>query len=205
MSEWIRREYGGVGVTQHAPGPHLAAVQEPYRGKVVLCIDVSGSMITREGGGTRLDEARRGARTFVEEALAAHYRVGLILWHHDIAAHVELSTDSRALDRVLGSATAYGGNDIVPTLQRCIAEMGTLTGDRVVAVFGDGDLGPEEAAVRAAREVERHGIRIVTRGLGAASAQVLNRIATSDTPAEVIEPGTIADGIADMVKSVTRA
>lgn len=203
MSAWIRREYSGIGVTQYRPGPYLRQVQEPYQGKVVLCIDVSGSMSLGEGLRTRLEEAQRGARTFVREALAAHYQVGLILWHHSVAAHVALATDPGKLEKVLRSARAGGGNDIVPTLRLGIEEMGHLTGDRVMAIFGDGDLGPVKPAVQAAREVARHGIRIVTRGLGHSSAGKLAKIATADAPVEAIEPGAIASGIAAMVKAVT--
>ena len=208
MSGWIRREFGGVGVTQYRPGRHFAAVQEPYLGKVLLCIDVSGSMSFRDGADTRLDEARRGARQFVEEALGAHYEVGLVLWHHGIAGHVPLSTDAGKLHRKLDGARPSGGNDIVPTLQLGIRELGGRTGDRVIAIFGDGDLGPTAPAVAAAREVARHGIRIVTRGLGTASARELAKIATEDVtgtaePVEPIESGKIASGIAAMVRSVT--
>lgn len=203
MTEWIRREYAGVGVTQYRPGPYLSAVQEPYRGKVMLCIDVSGSMATRDGMRTRLEEATRGARGFVREALAAHYQVGLVLWNHGVEAHTPLATEDRDLDRLLHRARPTGGNDITPTLLLSIREMGHLTGDRVVAIFGDGDLGPVEPALRTAREVERHGIRIVTRGLGPASARQLARIATADTVADVIEPGDIASGIGAMVTALT--
>ena len=49
VSDWIRRSFDAVGVTQYKPGKHLAALQEPHLGKVILCIDVSSSMSgTRE-------------------------------------------------------------------------------------------------------------------------------------------------------------
>jgi Mg-chelatase subunit ChlD len=205
VSEWIRREFGGVGVTQYRPGKHLGAVQEPYLGKVLLCIDVSGSMSFRDGTRTRLEEAKRGARQFVDEALAAHYQVGLVLWHHGVAGHVPLSTAVGKLHRELDRARPDGGNDIVPTLRLGIKEMGKQSGDRVIAIFGDGDLGPTAPAMVAAREVARHGIRIVTRGLGSDSARELAKIATEDVTDTVapIESGKIASGIAGMIKSVT--
>jgi Mg-chelatase subunit ChlD len=203
MSGWVRREYGGIGVTQYRPGPHLPAVQEPYQGKVLLCIDISGSMATRDGVRTRLEEAKRGARGFIDEATAAHYRVGLVLWNHTMAVHVPLGAGRGKLEKVLAGARPTGGNNIVPTLRLGIEQLAHLTGDRVMAIFGDGDLGPRGPAKEAAREVARHGIRIVTRGLGPASARELAKIATADADAGAIESGDIASGIASMVRAVT--
>ena len=204
MADWVRRDYGGVGVTQYRPGPYLPAVQEPYLGKVLLCIDVSGSMADRDGLTTRLEHAKRGARTFIEEALGAYYKVGLVLWHHDVAAFVPLSTDTGALDRALRRARADGGTDVTPTLLLGIRELGHLTGDRVIAVFGDGDIGPHGPAEQAAREAARHGIRILVRGLGRHAARQLGRIATEPGDNPVIESGDgIASGIASMARSIT--
>jgi Mg-chelatase subunit ChlD len=72
---WIRRSFTAPGLTQIPPGPNLRAVQERFGGTVMLCIDVSGSM-----SGSPLIEAVQGARQFVTEAVAAHYKIGVILW-----------------------------------------------------------------------------------------------------------------------------
>ncbi|GIJ48320.1 hypothetical protein Val02_52060 [Virgisporangium aliadipatigenens] len=199
MSTWIRRDYTGVGVTQSPPGRHLAAVQAPFIGKVLLCIDVSGSM------SGRLHHAVAGAERFVAEAVAAHYEIGLVLWNHGVHTFVPLSREPTRMLRTLREAAARGGTNVTPTLERGIAELGELSGDRVMAVFGDGEIGPVEAAQRAARRAAERGIRIIVRGLGEESAARLRLIATDvDAPGETVVASEreIAAGVASMVRTL---
>jgi von Willebrand factor type A domain len=199
MADWIRRSFDGIGVTQSPPGPSLSVLQERYGGTVLLCIDVSGSM-----HGRRLQLAVAGAETFVADAVRAGYRVGLILWHHGIAGYVPASAGAGDVRSGLQRAFASGGNDIVPTLQIGLRDLGPLKGDRVMAIFGDGDLGPPAPAIAAAREVAALGIRIIVRGLGEHAASGLNAIATEGTESSLVtgESGVSA-GISSMIGSVT--
>jgi hypothetical protein len=202
MATWIRRPYGAVGVTQHPTGRHLAVLQAPHEGKVLLCIDVSGSMM-----GSPLQQAVDGARRFVAEAVEANYAVGLILWHHGVAAHVPLSRDPQGMLRTLSAATAAGGNDITPTLDIGIRELGKLTGDRVMAVFGDGDIGAVPPAQKKARRAAELGIRIIVRGLGPYAASQLRLIATdigNEEDTVVSSAAGIAAGVQSMISTVVR-
>jgi len=204
-TDWIKRPYDAVGVTQMPPGPYLPLLQEPYVGKVLLCIDVSGSMSARDKGGrTRLQRAVAGAEQFVDEAVRANYRVGLILWDHGVSAYEPVAEDPREVRRMLGKARIAGGTNVTPALKTGIRELGALTGDRVMAIFGDGDIGPVKPAVRAAREAAALGIRIVVRGLGQEAADALRRIATEDADHAAIPTAAgIESGIASMVTSLT--
>ncbi|MBU2668228.1 VWA domain-containing protein [Actinoplanes bogorensis] len=198
MTDWIRRTYDSVGVTQWPAGPHLAALQEPYLGKVFLCIDVSSSM-----SGQPLREAVAGAHEFVAQAIAARYRVGLILWNTGVAATVGLSARPEPVLDGVRRASAGGGTNVTPTLQAGISMLAGLRGDRVLAVFGDGDIGAEGPAVAAAREAAAQGIRIIVRGLGRHAAASLAKIATEGIDqAEIAGPGQIAGGIAAMATSL---
>jgi Mg-chelatase subunit ChlD len=198
VSDWIRRSFDAVGVTQYKPGKHLAALQEPHLGKVILCIDVSSSM-----SGKPLQEAVRGAREFVAQAVDARYRVGLILWNGSVAVSVPLSADPAPVLAALERAYASGRTNVTPTLRAGITALGSLTGDRVLAVFGDGDIGPVAAAVAAAREAAALGIRIIVRGLGSHAAASLSQIATEGLEvAEITGSGSIASGIAGMATSL---
>jgi uncharacterized protein (DUF58 family) len=196
VSTWIRRTYDAIGVTQAPPGKHLAALQEPYIGKVLLCIDVSGSMYNR------IHHAVAGARTFVAEAVEAHYEVGLVLWHHGVAGFVPLSRDPAKMLKALAGATISGGNNITPTLELGIEQLGRRTGDRVMAIFGDGDIGAVAPAQKVARRAAGLGIRIIVRGLGDHAAAQLRLIATDpgDEKETVISSAAdIGAGVASMV------
>jgi Mg-chelatase subunit ChlD len=206
VTDWIRRDFDDIGVTQSPPGRHLGALQERYVGKVLLCLDVSGSMSYLEAGKTRLAHAVDGARQFIADAIAAHYRVGLVLWHHHVAATVPLSRDSAPVLAALRKAHSSGGNDLTHTLQLGIQTLGHLTGDRVMAIFGDGDIGPPAPSIELARQASALGIRIIVRGLGEHAAAALGQIATEDGAAMVatVARGVdIAAGISSMTSSLT--
>lgn len=198
--DWIRRSYDATGLTQYPVGRHLRAVQDRLGGSVFLCLDVSGSM-----SGSPLRQAVEGCRRFVAEARAAHYQVGLLLWHHGVADYTELTRDTKVIDRLLDKAVASGGNDILPTLRHCESVLTRERGDLVIAIFGDGDLGNPAAAREEASRLAAKNIRIITCGLGNASAEQLNVISTetADAP-RMASAGGIADAIASMASGLTR-
>lgn len=204
MADWVRRNYDAIGVTQTPPGPYLPAVQDPYLGKVILCIDVSGSMALVSRGRTQLDWAVAGAERFVQEAFDAAYKVGIVLWHHGVHHFEPLTRDPKLVLKALRSARSSGSNNITPTLRLGIAELGHLPGDRVMAIFGDGDIGPVGPAKAVAKQAAALGIRIIVRGLGDHAARELARIATETGDDTIRTAADIESGIASMVAAVTR-
>lgn len=201
MASWIRRAFTAPGLTQIPPGPHLHSVQDRFSGTAMLCIDVSGSM-----SGSPLAEAVRGARQFVTEAVSARYRIGVILWDHGVAAVAEPASDGLAATTVLDAARISGGTDLLPGLTRCHKVLDAFTGDRVVALFGDGDLGPQrdEVLARVAR-MKAENIRFVTRGLGPYAAQVFGEISDEDpSSATIADVADLANGIATMATTLNR-
>lgn len=202
MANWIRRSFTAPGVTQIPPGAGLAALQGRYGGTVMLCIDVSNSMYGRP-----LAEAVAGALEFVDEAVAAHYKVGVLLWNVDVAGLAEPSADGIAARQLLASASSYGGTSLLRPLRRCHEVLDRYTGDRVVAVFGDGDLGPREAVLAKVAEMKADNIRFVTRGLGPVAAREFGEISSEEGNSEV-EVGSVDDlaaGIAGMAASLRPA
>jgi hypothetical protein len=147
-----------------------------------------------------------GCERFVDEALAAHYEVAVLFWHHGVAGNTGLTRDRGDLVRFLRTATAGGGNDIVPTLDRSYALLQRRGGDRVIAIFGDGDLGDPGAATTRAVQLRAENIRIITCGLGQASAESLDVISTESTGAgpRVADLDDIADSIAGMASGLRR-
>ena len=199
MADWIRRSFTGAGLTQIPPGPHVGALQGRFGGTVMLCIDVSGSM-----DGMPVHEAARGALQFVSEAVAAHYKVGVMLWNTDVVALAEPSADGVGASRLLESVTgAWGGTSLLSPLQRCHQILDGYSGDRVVAIFGDGDLGPRDSVLAKVAQMKAEDIRFVTRGLGTVAAREFATVSSEDPSAvEVREVGNLAVGIAGMAASL---
>lgn len=197
----MRRSFSAPGLTQYPVGPYLAAAQERFSGFVVLCLDVSYSM-----EGSPLEQAVQGSRRFVDEALRASYSVAVVLWNDGIADATGLTRDPAVLDRCLRAARVGGGTDVVPALGSARALLGGHRGDRVVAIFGDGDLGNERGARSAADAMGAEGIRIITCGLGEASAESLGTISTESVAGRprMASTGSISDSIAGMATGLRR-
>jgi class 3 adenylate cyclase len=185
MANWIRRSFGAPGLTQIPSGPHLPALSNRYGGTVMLCIDVSGSM-----DGRPILEAVRGARQFVAEAVAAHYNVGVMLWNHRVESVCVPTADGQAALDLLA-------------LEHCHGILDEFTGDRVVALFGDGDLTPKQQVLEKVALMKAENIRFVTRGLGPYAARELGEISDDEPSTAAVEAvSDLAESIADMASSL---
>lgn len=196
VASWIRRDFADVGVTQYRPGPHLAAVQHHYLGRAVLCIDVSGSM-----SGAPLRAAIDGGLDFLTEARQARYDCGLVLWNSQVVAHLPTSSPDTRVRAQLRAAVSSGGTALAPALRVAIDELGPLSGDRVVCVFGDGGIGDTALAEQLAAQARALGIRFVVRGLGSGAGSGLARVLTpdeQDATQTVQHVGDLRRGIASM-------
>jgi Mg-chelatase subunit ChlD len=203
MADWIRRSFESAGLTQIPPGRHLRALQNRFGGgTVMLCIDVSGSM-----DGRPIRETVRGAMTFVDEAVAARYRVGVLLWNSDVAALAEPTEDGKAARRLLDrTKSASGGTSLLRPLERChqiLDQFKEQRQDRVVAIFGDGDLGPRQQVLAKVAQMKAEDIRFVTRGLGSVAAREFAEVSGEEQPSVAINGvDDLAEGIATMATSL---
>jgi Mg-chelatase subunit ChlD len=202
MADWVRRPFHSPGLTQAPPGRHLSRLQDRFGGGVVmLCIDVSGSM-----DGKPILEAIRGAKTFVREAVTARYKVGVMLWNTQVVDFSEPTADGKAALRTLAPVKhASGGNHLIGPLERChqILDRFKDDPDRVVALFGDGDLTPKEPVLGKVAQMKAENIRFVTRGLGAFAAREFGTISSEEPSTAVIsDVAGMADGIAGMAASL---
>jgi Mg-chelatase subunit ChlD len=201
MPSWVRRSFTSPGLTQIPAGRHLPALQGRYGGGVVmLCIDVSGSM-----SGRRLAEAVRGARVFVDEAVEARYKAGVVLWDTDVVDLEEPAQDGKRALKLLDRARSRGGTNLLPALERTHEVLDRFKDepDRVVAIFGDGDLGPRSAVLAKVALMKAEDIRFVTRGLGTSAAGEYALVSSEeDADVEVGGVDELADGIAGMAASL---
>jgi Mg-chelatase subunit ChlD len=197
---WTRKAFTSDGVTEHPTGPNFARLRDSFGGAVVLALDVSGSM-----AGDRIVKAVNGCRRFIEEAVAASYQVGVILWHHDVESHTAPDSNPKKAYELLDRAVAAGGNEAVPFLTLAHRLLMTVdAGDRVVAIFGDGDLGDRRRAEAKASQLIDDNIRILTCGLGEGSAQELAAISTEQSAPRTATASNLADSIAAMAQGLIR-
>lgn len=202
MTSWLRGNFDGIGLTQSPPGPYLAALRERYGGTVLLCIDVSGSM-----RGKPLEKALRGGEEFLAQAWENYYRCGIVLWHSSIERYVPPDAPRPQVLGGLRGPIGSGGTNVVPALELAKRLFTGLGGDRVLCVFGDGDLGDRRRARRLAHELCAIGVRIVVRGLGRGAAEALGELAcpgTRDAERLITDERGITPGIASMAKGLTR-
>jgi Mg-chelatase subunit ChlD len=203
MTDWIRRSFSATGLTQVPTGRHLRVLQDRFGGgTVMLCIDVSGSM-----DGRPILEAVRGALTFVDEAVETRYRVGVLLWNSDVAALAEPTEDGTAARRLLNrTKNAGGGTSLLRPLEKCHQILDRFKGDgqdRVVAIFGDGDLGPRERVLAKVAQMKAEDIRFVTRGLGSVAAHEFAAVSGEEQPSVAVSGvDDLAAGIAGMATSL---
>lgn len=180
MATWMKRTFNAEGVTEYPAGLNLRHLTEKFGGSgaVVLCIDVSGSM-----AGAELREAQKGGQGFISDAGAGGYRVGLVLWDHEVVASVAPTDDLARVRAELDRGRARGGTRLAPALE--LAQSMLLTTDvtdRVCVAFTDGALSDQSEAEGRAAQMKSGGIRILTIGLGGAAARGLAAIASGDQP-----------------------
>lgn len=202
MATWMKKLVDAEGVTEYAPGPHLAELEKRFggTGAVILMLDVSVSM-----RGERLASATQGCIGFIDDAVSGGYEVGLLLWNTGVAGFAEPQPGGAGARRLLASAKVDGGTNVVPALTRAGEHLLQMqVTDRVVAVFGDGDLGDRTKAVSTAAELRASGVRIVTLGLGELSAQALGVIATDpDDVPRAASAASLREDIRGMAKGLT--
>lgn len=201
MANWIRKSFDSMGITQVPPGPHLRKLQGRFGGAVMLMIDVSGSM-----HGEPILRAVAGAQQFVREAVEARYHVGVMLWNTNVVALARPTLDGETALQVLAPVnSAMGGNALDGPLFECHRILDEFTGDRVVALFGDGDLTPKTQVLHKVAVMKADNIRFVTRGLGTYAAQEFAEITDEDPESVAVESvEQLASGIASMAVSLKR-
>lgn len=199
MATWTRRQFTALGITQYPVGPCLETLQRRFGGVAMLMIDVSGSM-----DGTPILNAAEGGRAFVQEAVAAHYKVGVMLWNTRVVALAEPTPDGTSALAILSTLNrASGGNALDGPLKECHRVLTPFSGDRVVALFGDGDLTPKLQVLALVSTMKADNIRFITRGLGALATSEFAEVSDEAPEAVRIESvDQLASGIASMASTL---
>lgn len=138
---------------------------------IVLCLDVSGSMLAQDFRPNRLEAAKEVAKRFVASRPAD--RLGLVVFSGESFTQCPLTTDHRMVTRqiesirsgILEDGTAIGSG-MVTSLDRLRS---SLTRSKVLILLTDGENNGGLIDPLTAREMAKTlGIRIYTIGVGSA-------------------------------------
>jgi len=150
-------------------GPKFNARVPAKDGTVVICIDTSGSMRSRDVAPSRADAAREAARAFID-AVPPGTRVGIVSFASGANVVAPPSADLDAVREALDKLPpAEGATAIGDALKLATQQMPT-TGRRIVVLLTDGINNRGADPLEASRLIGTHGIAIETVGVGSSGS-----------------------------------
>ena len=161
-----------IGLARPQIGAKLA--EHKTRGaEIVICLDVSNSMLAEDYSPNRLDRAKLAISRLTDRL--KDDRIGLILFAGSSFVQLPVTTDYVSAKMFLGSidtgsvpvqGTAMG--DAIFTGIRSFSAQSEKS--RVIIIISDGE-NHEDDPVAAAKEAAENGIRVYTVGVGSADGQ----------------------------------
>jgi Ca-activated chloride channel homolog len=145
---------------------------------IVLAIDVSSSMLMSDIKPTRLEAAKKVAKSFIEGRFQD--RIGLVIFAGNAYFLSPLTTDYEALYNYLGEinseAVSLPGTAIGNAVGRCINLMrDSPTKSKVAILLSDGDnTAGELDPIMAARLARAFGVKVYTIAVGTGSLVKVN-------------------------------
>ena len=149
--------------------PHKFSPSSIEVNDIVLCIDVSRSMLAEDLKPNRLEVAKEKIRQFA--ALRPTDRISVIIFSEKVLTLLPLTTDPTLVDQVLSEISiGYlgSGTNIGDALGLSVARaVNSETKNKVIVLLTDGvanvgNLTP----LQAAEEAKKHNIKVYTIGLG---------------------------------------
>lgn len=149
--------------------PHKFSPSSIEVNDIVLCIDVSRSMLAEDLRPNRLEVAKEKIRQFA--ALRPTDRISVIIFSEKVLTLLPLTTDPTLVDQVLSEISiGYlgSGTNIGDALGLSVARaVNSETKNKVIVLLTDGvanvgNLTP----LQAAEEAKKHNIKVYTIGLG---------------------------------------
>lgn len=137
---------------------------------ILVCLDVSRSMLARDVSPSRLLRAHREIAELAEHA--AGDRIGLVIFSGEAKLAVPLTRDMRSLKGLLELAVPLsvgrGGTDLGAALDAALGALSGATGEHeVVLLLTDGE-DHQDRGLRAAQACRDAGITVHTVGVGTA-------------------------------------
>lgn len=161
-----------VGLARPQVGAKLSK-RETHGAEIMICLDVSNSMLARDYSPDRLDRAKLAISRLVDRL--QQDRIGLIVFAGSSFVQLPITTDYVSAKMFLGSidtdsvpiqGTAIG--DAILTASKSFSAQSEKS--RAIIVITDGE-NHEDDAVAAARQAAEIGIKVYTVGVGSAAGQ----------------------------------
>lgn len=136
---------------------------------VILCIDVSRSMLAEDIAPNRLEVAKEKIRQFV--ALRPTDRISVVIFSEKVFTLLPLTTDPKLVDQVLSDISiGYlgSGTNIGDGLALSVARaVNSETKNKIIVLLTDGVANVGTLTpMQAAEEAKKYGIKVYTIGLG---------------------------------------
>lgn len=161
-----------LGLARPQIGAKLS--QRQTRGcEIMICLDVSNSMLAQDYSPSRLDRAKLAISSLVDKL--HDDRIGLIVFAGTSFVQLPITTDYVSAKLFLSSidtgSVPVQGTDLADALRTAARSFSAQSEkSRVIILITDGE-NHEENALEAAKEVADMGIRIYTIGVGSSKGQ----------------------------------
>lgn len=151
--------------------PQIGAKLSEHKAKgveVMICLDVSNSMLAQDYSPSRLDRAKLAISRFVDKL--QEDRIGLIVFAGQSFVQLPITTDYVSAKMFLGSVNTESvpvqGTAIGDALRTAMRSFSTQSSkSRVIIVITDGE-NHEDDAVEVAKQAAEIGVRVFTVGVG---------------------------------------
>lgn len=167
-----------------------------FCGTVYLIIDCSGSMAEDN----KMDQAKKGAICFADQAQNKGYSVGLIQFA-SYAEHVlEPQSKLAGFNANIDKLAINGSTNMAAAIRMAIDELVNRTAEKVMCIVTDGMPDNKQGTLDAANDARKEKIDIMTIGTDDADKDFLEMLATRDGFSLKVSRNQLKNGIVSMAK-----
>lgn len=163
---------------------------------VYLLVDCSGSMAE----GNKIEQAKKGAIGFAEEAQRKEYSVGLIQFASHAEHVLEPQNELTSLNANVEKLSANGSTNMAAAIQIARDKLLDKAGEKVICIVTDGMPDDKKTTLEAANEIRIQGVEIMTIGTDDADKEFLEELATRKELSLKVLRDQLERGIVSMAK-----